>query len=136
MNDKLYRWDATVRDYEIDSQGIVNNATYVNYLEQARANYVRSLGIDFDEYEKAGYLFVVAALNIQYRAPLKATHEFYVTAKIAHYDEKYMSVEQEIRLKETNKLVAKSLVSIACMNRETGRASCPDMLKKFYETLK
>lgn len=39
----------TVRDYECDLQGVVNNAAYLNYLEHARHEMLRLSGIDFAE---------------------------------------------------------------------------------------
>ena len=35
---------SVVRDYECDTQGIVNNAVYMNYCEHARNQYINSLG--------------------------------------------------------------------------------------------
>ena len=36
MKKDVFKVDFTVRDYECDLQGIVNNAVYQNYLEHAR----------------------------------------------------------------------------------------------------
>ena len=41
-----YTVKMSVRDYECDLQGIVNNAVYQNYLEHARHLYLQSKGID------------------------------------------------------------------------------------------
>ena len=37
----------TVRDYECDIQGVVNNTNYLHYLEHARHEFLISRGIDF-----------------------------------------------------------------------------------------
>ena len=44
-----YRLQFEVRDYECDLQGIVNNAVYQNYLEHARHQLLKSIGVDFAE---------------------------------------------------------------------------------------
>ena len=36
-----YSLEMTVRDYECDLQGVVNNAVYQNYLEHARHEYLK-----------------------------------------------------------------------------------------------
>lgn len=128
MNQKTHRWDSKVRDYELDAQGIVNNANYVNYFEQCRNDYGRALGIDFYEYHKAGYDLVVAGIEIQYRAPLRSQDEFYVTAKISQITDKRVIFEQEIKSTKSDRLVAKALVTTACIDHKTGRSCMPASL--------
>jgi len=128
MSEKLYIYEGTVRDFEIDCQGIVNNATYVNYLEQCRNDFLRCLGIDFYEYHKKGYNLVVAGLNIKYRYPLKACDKFYVTAKISSVEHKRIFFEQSIYLKDSNKLIASATVTGACVDLDTDKACMPDFL--------
>ena len=36
LSDYTYCLEFKVRDYEVDSQGIVNNANYLHYLEHTR----------------------------------------------------------------------------------------------------
>lgn len=131
MKNTTYQWHSSVRDYELDSQGIVNHAIYINYLEQARNDYARSLGLDFNEYYKAGYHFVITAIEIEYRKPLGPKNEFYVTATITSFDEKRIHFEQEIKLNGTDKLIAKAIVHTACIDYKTGKSCMPDVLRKF-----
>lgn len=130
MSSSNFKWEARVRDYELDSQGIVNNAVYLNYFEQARNDYVRKLGINFLEYYEAGYYFVMAAVEIQYRSPLRLEDEFYVTATITGFDKRRIYMEQEIKRKDTDKVVARAKATLACMDYRTGRAAMPEMLQK------
>ena len=94
VNDPIYTWHSKVRDYELDALGIVNHATYINYMEQCRNDYARDLGVDFIEYYHAGYSFVVAGIDIQYRSPLTAKEEFYVTVELAVGMEKQTSKDK------------------------------------------
>jgi acyl-CoA thioester hydrolase len=57
----------TVRTYECDSYGHVNNANYLNYLEFARYEFLRSIGFDYPALLKAGYGVYVARVEIDYR---------------------------------------------------------------------
>jgi acyl-CoA thioester hydrolase len=56
-----------VRTYECDSYGHVNNANYLNYLEFARYEYLRSIGFDYPALIKAGYGLYVARIEIDYK---------------------------------------------------------------------
>ena len=48
------RLEFQVRDYECDMQGVVNNSVYQNYLEHARHEFLKMLGIDFAEMTRRG----------------------------------------------------------------------------------
>jgi acyl-CoA thioester hydrolase len=56
-----------VRTYECDSYGHVNNANYLNYLEFARYEFLRSIGFDYPAVIKAGYGVYVARVEIDYK---------------------------------------------------------------------
>ena len=134
MTTKLFKWESKVRDYELDSQGVVNHATYINYLEQTRSEYAASLGIDFIEYHKAGYQFVIAGLEIEYRKPLFYKMEFYVTVYTKSFDENRMVFEQEVRRKADDVLIASAVVKIALIDIKTRKSCMPDMLKEILQT--
>jgi acyl-CoA thioester hydrolase len=56
-----------VRTYECDSYGHVNNANYLNYLEFARYEYLRSIGFDYPAFIRAGYGVYIARVEIDYK---------------------------------------------------------------------
>ena len=58
-----------VRPYECDTNGHVNNANYLNYLEYGRFEHMRAIGIDYQELRKAGYGVFVARIEIDYKKP-------------------------------------------------------------------
>jgi acyl-CoA thioester hydrolase len=58
-----------VRSYECDGYGHVNNAVYLNYLEVARHEYLRALGLSIDEMRATGIGLWVARVSIDFRSP-------------------------------------------------------------------
>jgi acyl-CoA thioester hydrolase len=78
-----------VRDYELDLQGIVNNAVYQNYLEHARHEFLKMHGLDFNQLHLEGFDAVVVRAEIEYKKSLKSGDVFLVQT----------SVEREGRLK-------------------------------------
>lgn len=130
-----YQWNSEVRDYELDGNNHVNNAVYLNYLEVCRNNYAKSVGIDFAEFYKLGFGFVVAEIEIAYKRPLVASDQFYVTAELIGFDEKRMHFEQAIHLAGTDKLAATARVHSACVELASGRACMPEQLKQILSGL-
>ena len=59
----------SVRSYECDSYGHVNNAVYLHYLEVARHAYLSDNEISIPELRAAGYALLVARVAIDYRLP-------------------------------------------------------------------
>jgi acyl-CoA thioester hydrolase len=47
----------------------VNNANYLNYLEYARYEFLRSIGFDYPAFIRAGYGVYVARVEIDYKRP-------------------------------------------------------------------
>ena len=59
-----------VRDYEVDSEGIVNNAVYLHYLEHTRHEFCQQAGLSFRQMRERGMAPVVSHVDINYRTPL------------------------------------------------------------------
>ncbi len=66
----IFEMSLKVRDYEIDSQGIVNNANYLHYLEHTRHEFCESRGFTFREMQQQGIDPVVQKIEIVYHSPL------------------------------------------------------------------
>ncbi len=85
----MYELEFKVRDYECDLQGIVNNATYQNYLEHTRHEFLLSRGIDFAEFHNKGIDLVVIKAEVDYKKSLTSGDLFRVV----------LNLEKEGRLK-------------------------------------
>jgi acyl-CoA thioester hydrolase len=58
-----------VRFHEVDSLGHVNNAAYLNYLEQAAIDHATYLGLDIDLLRTLGGVFVARRHEIVFHQP-------------------------------------------------------------------
>lgn len=57
-----------VRSYECDSYNHVNNAVYLNYLENARMDYLHQVGFDYKGIVAQGFYLYVTHIDIYYKA--------------------------------------------------------------------
>lgn len=67
----IFEMPLKVRDYEVDSQGIVNNANYLHYLEHTRHEYCEQMGFTFRDMQAQGIDPVVSRIEIDYHTPLR-----------------------------------------------------------------
>jgi acyl-CoA thioester hydrolase len=58
-----------VRFHEVDSLGHVNNAAYLNYVEQAAIDHATFLGLDLQRLQQLGGVFVARRHEIEFLKP-------------------------------------------------------------------
>jgi len=107
MGEKQYAYilDFSVRDYECDLQGIVNNANYQHYLEHARHEFLVSKGISFSQLHEEGIDLIVTRIEIDYKFPLRSRDKFVVTVSLRKEGHLRLIFEQEILRLPDKKLI-------------------------------
>jgi len=78
MKNYQFELEFTVRDYECDLAGMVNNACYLNYIEHARHQFLKSRDIDFAGLARQGIYLVVIRIEMDYLYSLQSGDTFYV----------------------------------------------------------
>jgi acyl-CoA thioester hydrolase len=122
-----FELEMKVRDYEVDLQGIVNNAVYQHYLEHARHEFLISRGIDFAAMHEQGNDLIVTRIEIDYRHPLKSRDRFSVTLRVKREGPLKVVFEQAIVRLPDRKVSSEARVTGICL--KGGRPARPeDML--------
>ena len=133
----MSQWDfqcsMSVRDYELDMQGIVHHSVYINYLEYCRSLYATSLGVDIHEYHRQGYDIVIIALDQEYKSSLFPGETFYVTVKMGREGRLKMVFHQEIRREKDDSLVLKAKVTAIWIDLKNRKPCMPKMLEGIFE---
>lgn len=106
------------RDHECDVQGVVNNAHYQHYFEHARHRYLLQKGIDFHGLALQGINLMVAKIEIEYKAPLKAHNQFVVTVVPKRLSRLKVCFQQELRDSQTQKLMALAKTTVVTVNNQ------------------
>ena len=110
----IYELEFKVRDYELDIEGIVNNANYQHYMEHTRHEFILSRGIRFSELHEQGIDPVVARITLEYKSPLKGGDEFISKLNVKKEGIRYV-FEQHIYRCEDEKLCVKATVECVCI---------------------
>lgn len=132
MSNAIHIEKYKVRDYECDLQGVVNNAVYQNYLENARHEYFHSLGIDFAALTEAGIHLVVVRLELDYRSSLRPNDEFHVTTRMERGSKVRFVFYQEIIRNADNKTILNGKVIGTALN-DRGRPEIPIVIENILE---
>lgn len=128
MNQDSFTLEMAVRDYECDLQGVVNNAVYQNYLEHARHEYLKSLGIDFAALAARGINLVVTRAELDYKASLTSGDSFVVEVRLEQISPVRIGFRQHIYRLPDRKLAIAALVTGTALNGK-GRPQLPEELK-------
>ena len=110
-----------VRGYHLDIYAHVNNARYLEFLEEARWSY-------FEAHEAIGAFadlklaFVLVNININYRRPAFNAEVLEISTRLAKVGNKSCKVEQVIKLKGADKVIADAEVTFVLMSMVTNKA--------------
>ena len=128
MNQDKYFFtlEIAVRDYELDSEGIVNNAIYLHYLEHTRHAFVKQEGIPFGSLTSEGLVPVVRRMTIDYHVPLRSGDVMLSALWIEREGARFI-FHQDIFKKGSGELVVSAVVTIVCME-QNGRINRGDDL--------
>jgi len=118
-----------VRDYECDSQGVVNNAIYLHYFEATRHELMEKCGMRLRDLTEANVLPVVRNVNISYKSSLRGSDEFICSIEIERKGLRYLFHQQIIRIQD-NTLCADAVIEVVCLM--DGKVSKPDMFDKAF----
>lgn len=106
--------DVTVRGYELDTQGHLNQAVYLQYAEHARWELLRAAGLPQEKLLADGVGPVQLEVTVKYRRELRGGERVRVTCRFDYGTGKTFTMEQQI-LKEDGTVAAEI----------TGVAACP-----------
>jgi acyl-CoA thioester hydrolase len=131
MEHPSFTLEMSVRDYECDLQGVVNNAVYQNYLEHARHEYLKSLGIDFAALAARGVNLVVVRAELDYKSSLTSGDRFVVELRPERLSPVRIGFRQEIwRLPDRRPVMAALIIGTAVNAK--GRPRLPEELAAVF----
>jgi acyl-CoA thioester hydrolase len=129
MESKSYTFlfEMSVRDYECDMQGIVNNSVYQNYLEHVRHEYLKQVGISFSDYTQQGINLVVVRAELDYKSSLISGDRFLVGLNFRRESVLKFAFYQDIFRLPDHKQVLKEKIIGTALNQK-GRPEIPEQL--------
>lgn len=114
-----------VRYAETDQMGYAYYGNYPAYLEVARVEALRTLGIRYADMEQEGVMLPVRDLSIRYRRPLKYDELFTVTTEIPTLPDASRIVFRYQIHNEAGELCTEAETTLVFASTSTGRPVPP-----------
>jgi acyl-CoA thioester hydrolase len=118
-----FAWPIRVYYEDTDAQGVVYYANYFRYMERARTEWLRSLGVDQSALlQQDRRMFVVVSTEAEFIAPARFNDQVVVTARLAGQSRATFDIEQCIYLDGLDgKLLLRGGVKAAYIDADTLR---------------
>jgi acyl-CoA thioester hydrolase len=111
-------WPVRVYWEDTDAGGIVYYANYMKFMERARTEWLRAIGIDQARLkEEHGLMFVVVDVEAHYRKPARYNDQLQVTCRVRETTRASITLDQEV-YRETvgGELLLDGRVRAACLD--------------------
>ncbi|MDB4039827.1 tol-pal system-associated acyl-CoA thioesterase [Methylophilaceae bacterium] len=135
MERVIFEWNTRVYFEDTDSGGVVYHANYLKFMERARTEWLRSLGLNQIKLKKEDkMMFIVRKVDIQYKIPARFNDELLIQTDCVKITDYSVLLKQNIlRDKQT---ITEGKVEIVCINSELFKPiRIPKMAKQLMEII-
>ncbi|MDH7515482.1 MAG: thioesterase family protein [Bacteroidota bacterium] len=124
-----------VRSFHVDRQNVVHNVWYFFFLEEARVEYLRSVGFPIDDASFVGRdKFLVAHNACSYHTPALFDDALVIRTRVARVGNTSLSFEHIIEHAETGRIIAEATHVLVHVDAATERpAPLSENLRKCIE---
>jgi acyl-CoA thioester hydrolase len=126
-----HRFALTVYFEDTDAYGIVYYANYLKFMERARSDFIRAVGVDqAAELRRSGSAYAVVEVDIKYRKPARLGDDLLVISKV--HQVRASSVDIQQRVMRGQELLTDATVTAAFLDGEGRPRRQPgDWVEKF-----
>ena len=120
---------------DTDSGGVVYHSNYLKFLERARTEWLRNLGIDQRYLKNIEHImFVVHRINIQYKLPARFNDDLIVKSELVDIGSSKVIFKQMIY--RDHEMLIDATVDVACIDSEKFKpVPIPKTIKHSMESL-
>jgi thioesterase III len=123
-----------VRNYHLDRFGHVNNARYLEFLEEGRWTYSEENNL-ITMYKEKGIGHVAVNININYRKSATEGDILSVETKVKERSDRSVTMGQKVFLKDSGTLIADATVTNVFLDAKTGQIITTEELADFWADL-
>ena len=91
----VFRFERKAQYHETDKMGIIHHANFIKWMEEARVEFLESIGWSFSKIEEAGIFSPVVGLQIEYRKQVQFEDVVEIRLSILRYNGTILELEYE-----------------------------------------
>jgi acyl-CoA thioester hydrolase len=125
-----FDWPVQVYYEDTDAGGVVYHSQYLNFMERARTEFLRSLGLMQTKLKQdLGILFVVRDIQIRFKRPAKFDDVLNVNTRLINAGRSLLQFEQNIYRDAEHLIAAK--VDVVCIGADSFKpVSIPESMAR------
>ena len=119
---------------DTDFQGIVYHANYLKYFERARSSCLRDLDISQSEEIKAGKVFIIKSINIEFVRPAEIEDNLIISSEIEYLSNARLFFHQQIKRNESDDIICRGKVEVCFYDQNKDKPVVfPENLLKVFK---
>ena len=117
----MYELKRRVRFYETDGMCVVYHGNYLNWLEEARVEYLRTAHIVLDDWMDMGIVFPIVEVHVKYLQSARYDDDVTVRTWLTHADRAKLVFQYEIVRDATGEVLVKAETTGTFTRMDNGR---------------
>jgi len=115
--------------HDTDAGGVVYYGRYMNYLEEARTQFLEQKGIDIEIFRDKKFLYAVRHCSISYKFPARYGDTIVCQTELVKMTAAQLVFEQKILNKKDNTLLVSAQVTVVSLNKDFKPTPIPEDIK-------
>ena len=115
--------------HDTDAGGVVYYGRYLNYLEEARTEFLEDRGLSVAEFQRKGNLYAVRKCSITYKSPARYGETIICTASLQKLTAAQLIFDQTILEKQSQRILVEAEVTLVCLDSNFKPTPLPDDLR-------
>lgn len=128
-----HRFPVTVYYEDTDMGGIVYHANYLKFVERARSDWVRALGVDQNDLRDAGTVFAIHRIEADFIAPARLDDLLEVRTEPTNVTKARVILRQEVWRGDT--LLFRAFATLVAMSMQGRPRRLPSQLLQLGEMI-
>lgn len=96
MENRIFKYEMTIKEFHLDTFGHVNNATYLQIYEEARWEFITQNGYGLDKIKETGLGPVILEINLRFIKELHLRKKITIHSQTGEYNSRIGTIKQWI----------------------------------------
>ncbi len=127
--------DIRIYYHDTDAGGVVYYGTYLQYLEEARTEFLEKNHLSVESLRERGFLYAVRKCDITYRAPARYADTITCGATLKKVTAAQLVFHQTITHQTTGQLLVEAEVTIVSLTNDFKPTAIPEDLHQKFSGL-